>query len=346
MIVELKHKTLRPCQNWHEWVTRWNEGNNLHELLGLLHSGFTVPLLDDNVEGYDPGPRKYDWIDRVACYLSIADGWERVSELSFLADNPKTTFAIGLDGAGKLQLMKQAQMRQILATKAFEMLALNFFKVDMPSDYRERSKFVENWGEKISTERLMNSILGFFRTEVSEAGRYWVYNAGLRPDTFNHHIKYAYSFLLLLATYLWQWKPETLITGLLPKGEEEAERRRIATRRHYVGATRIWMLEVLMALGRLDFFDDKLLKVDGICQSELRKMALQARLSEHRDPVTTTRKVTSVDEACYAGNKAALLLKRVEIAQKEEQRLKAELAAGKAPKQPVAHTFLERKNKM
>src|SRR3989344_8565197 len=69
-------REIKSILNWYQWLERWNEALTVQEMIGLLHCGFEVSL---SKMGYNE--KEYSQIDRVAFYLTAANGWADTSIL-------------------------------------------------------------------------------------------------------------------------------------------------------------------------------------------------------------------------------------------------------------------------
>src|SRR3989339_2176971 len=112
-----------PIWNWHEFLARWETTTSHQERMGLLHTGYTVPL-----EKRDWPEPKYDRADRDVFYLRISDGWEDARLLECRGDYSVRDYHLGYDEKWNLIRKTPRELRQILARKAFDLLCLNFFR--------------------------------------------------------------------------------------------------------------------------------------------------------------------------------------------------------------------------
>lgn len=267
---DLFSREIRPVHNWHEWLARWQAAVTLEEMLGLLHAGFSAELrvFRDDV-------REYDSTDRVLFYLTIADGWADSNLLEVPSDTGNKC-QFGRDRHGNVVWKSVIEMRQMVALKAFDMLCLNFFRVELKGGGRDGEGFAYVWEQQIASERLFPAIADFFRAEESRFGGMRIRNLNpsyLRGEP-SHNEKLAHQFLLNLARFLWGWK-ESDTRFVESAKKPEAEKKNAAMRARLDGA-KPWMVEVLVELGQLDFLREALLALDAPCLAKLKKLRFVA----------------------------------------------------------------------
>jgi len=312
----LLSREIRPIRNWHEWLQRWQAAVTMDEMIGLLHRGFEVDL---GQVAFDE--EKYDDEDRVLFYLGIADGWASYDILRS-PDNvnaERREYRFGRDKNGSNLYISRVEARRMVATKAFDMLCLNFFKPELHicrgSDDPEVS-----WGEQVATEKLLPAIQSFFRID-SEILKRRIRNLTGRDDP-SHTEKLAIDFLLSLSTFLWKWSEENIPSWESKKRQDEIKQRNL-TKRSRLDAVKPWMVEVLSQLGQVSMLERWVLDLDQACLDKLEEIALREELSEfgYQRVVRETRLVATLDEACLAGSEAAWLLKHIELVKRESERL-------------------------
>lgn len=309
IIHNLFTREVRPIHNWHEWLERWQSATTVEEMLGLLHTGFNVSL-----EHSQYGEKEYDSIDRDIFYFTIADGWADDYLLRTPLDEKKH-YPFGRDEHGRTVHKSASEIRQVVALKAFDMLCLNFFRVELKEDGR------------IASARLFPIILDFFRIEQPHFGtRFEIRNLNRSNwRELSHNEQLARKFLLNLARFVWGWKE--VDTRFYRGKDKEAAEKWITEMRARLDAAKPWMVEVLVNLDGFDLLREWMLELDKPCLAKLKEIALRSELSQYGHPVVKNRKVTALDEACYTGSRAAWLLKERELKMREGERLKAILAA-------------------
>lgn len=312
-------REIRPIRNWHEWLARWQMAEDFQWMESLLHVGFSVSL-----EREAHGEKEYNCIDRDIFYFSIADGWANRYLLQLPTDGDNEYYAVGRDSNGNVIKKGPNELRQQLARKAFDMLCLNFFKVELLRGGRRGDEFNDVWESLVVSERLFPIIQSFFRAEKAEfSDNVRIRNLSYR-DERSHNERQAVNFLLNLAKFIWGWKkPDTKWYG---SRKDEADKRFAATRAR-VDAAKPWMVEVLAELNGFDVLREWILELDKACLAKLKEVALRNELSQYRHPVTKDRQVATLDEACYVGSKTAWFFKEYELMTKEHKRLGAILEA-------------------
>jgi len=328
-------REIRPIYNWCEWLACWESGQGYQWFESLLHVGFQVSL-----ESGKYGEKEYDRIDRIIFYLKVADGWASYSSSSFWhSTDPRDSVSLGWDSEGHRVTKTMAELRQLLARKAFDVLCLNFFKMEKLGRGRDGEFFNEGWENVVSSERLFPVIMNFFRVE-EEFSRFRMCNLvlnSLNEERRSHNEKQAVAFLLNLAEFIWE-RPSDLLPPYWLKGEEKEKfEKQLAATAVRVEAAKPWMVEVLYALGRLDVLDKRILLLEEACLAKLKEIALRTKL-DHRQHVGQSmeegRFAKTIDEALLVGSEAALFLKKHEVMFKENKRLeniyKAEQARDEA----------------
>lgn len=316
-------REIRPIRNWHEWLGCWQAANTLQEMEGLLHVGFSIFL-----EKSTYSEKEYDEIDRLIFFFTRADGWTNDDLLAVPYDGGKTYHFGGRDFRGERKEKTARELRQQLACKAFDMLCLNFFKTELMSDEGREFFFNSVWEKTITSERLFPVIQNFFGVEKPQFLRRRIRNLSLRTDKRSHNEQEAVNFLSNLTKFIWGWKGKEREIWLgLKKEDKEAEEKRRAEIESRLNSAKPWMIEVLSQLNRLDLLEERILELDKICLNTLKKIALQTSLESVFHPVSENRLVSTLDEACYAGSKAAWLIKKHELVVREHKRLLAILEA-------------------
>lgn len=316
IIHNLSTREVRPIRNWHEWLERWQIAVTLEEMIGLLHAGLTVPL--EKIGHTEP---TYNQSRRLIFYFAIADGWANEDSLRSLKDKNKE-YDLGYDYSGCRILKTPSQLRQQVASKAFDMLCINFFKkVSLSKGHKESRS---NWESLITSEKFFSMIQNFFRIEESLFGSIRIRNLSSRHDKQTHNEEQATSFLLGLTDFIWDWK------GELPTSwsrDVDADREKIREKRRLLNAAKPWTIAVLSDLRRLEWLEAEISKFDKPCLTKLKEIALDNELKKYEHPVSENRSVTTLDEARYLGSESAWLIEKHKLYEREYRRLTAILKA-------------------
>ncbi len=314
----LFNRKIRPIRNWHEWLTHWQVAETLEEILGLLHVGFNVPL-----EAFNWREKKYDEINRLISYFTIADGWSDYFLFENSEDGDKTYWVYSKK-RGILMEQKLCKLRQELAAKAFSMLCLNFFNLDLYLKDSQR-KFKPEWREVVASERLFPVIQNFFQVQEE---KFFPKKMIIRNLTVNgkksHHERMAIKFLINLANFAWKWEEETWLCPYGKEEELEKEREVFCSR---LDSAKPWLIEVLSFLGRLDVLEKWILELDESCLKKLEEIALRNKFSKYCHSVKEDRPVATLDEARFLNSSAAWLLAKHKLMKKEQERLNKILIA-------------------
>jgi hypothetical protein len=307
-------REVRPDRNFCELIERcWQTATTLGDMEGVLHRGYQVSL---GKSAY--GEKEYDEIDRHTFYLTIADGWEDYDLLELPTDGNKE-YTVGYDSCGNVIKKSPCGLRQQLARKAFDMLCLNFFKkVELLVDGRHGKEFNKDWEGVIASERLFSIIQNFFRAEKGRSGEVRIRNLSRRDDKRSHNEEQAVNFLVNLAKFIWGWKEYEIESWSNNKKEEKKWNVEMRSR---LDASKPWMVEVLIGLGRLFILRKWMLELDKACLDKIKEIALRSEFSEYQGPVWEDRPVASLDEACYLDSGGAWFLKEHELMVREHKRL-------------------------
>lgn len=316
----LVSREVRPICNWHEFLLRWEAAVTIEEMLGLLHSGFSVSCFGRAKHEESD----YNQADRPIFFLRVADGWLEAEALRSPTDS-LVGYRYGIDKNGNSIHKSLSELRQILAMKAFDLLCLNFFcPQEKGADGRE-GRFDRYWSLNIVREEFFPFLLDFFRVESHRSLTKLVVVKNLSPGgDRSHNEKQAVSFLVDLAGFLWRWQ-ETCDDYQRESRKKEIEDYNLAMRAR-IDSAKPWMIEVLSFLGRLDVLKPFVFNLDEACLAKLKEIALRVELrctcpgycdcGDHRP-------VSSVEEACLSDSPAAWFLIRHGLVTKEVARLKA-----------------------
>ena len=302
-------KEIATIPNWNQWLIFWQSADNLQWMESLLHCGFGVSF-----DQYVYGEKKCDNVDRVMFYLAVADGWDDCYDSLQLPEDRGKEYCVGFTANGTSIRKSPGQLRGQLARKAFDMLCLNFFRVELRGGGRDGFDFGPVWLKTITSERLFPVIQDFFRgEEARHRNQVRVRNLSGREER-SHNEALAVAFLLNLVRFVWGWRKPTSWA----KPDEDTERLNTEVRSR-LDASKPWLVEVLVALGRLDVLRDWILELDKDCIAKLTEIALSSRFSRHK-LVTKDCPVTTLDEACYIDSTAAWFLKEYELKMREHAR--------------------------
>lgn len=308
-------REMRPIRNWHEWLEHWNKADNFQWMESLLHTGFGVPI-----EKSAYGEKEYGIIDRYIFYFSIADNWND-SWMFRYHKSEEIEYSVGQNPNGTMAKKTASELRQRLALKAFDMLCLNLFKAELKTEYRVVPEFTYTWERVIMSEQLLPVIMNFFRPKKSEFDvRVDILNLPNRNNQKSHNEQQAIQFLLNMAKFLWELKTPG---RYLRQTDEEYKKWSVETLVR-LDKSKPWMIEVLAELGKLDVLSRWILELDKACLAKLKEIAMRNRVFGVREPgEKEDRLVSTLDEACYLGSKAAWLLKEHELKLREKKRLNA-----------------------
>lgn len=312
---------VRPIRNWHEWVQLAQAATTFDQKLGLLHVGFDMWL--DRRE-YDEPSYKAD--DRLQFYFDVANGWTNArhfrEEGLFRDDEPNYRINNRIERT-------RSEQRQLLAQKAFDMLAQRYFKPklswleEMDFQSREDRPIIRNYLRGLEFQLVMN----FFTPREGV-----MQNISLRKDSRPSE-RQVIDFLLKLPKLIWSWKEHEIMSY---DREEERLRKEAynCDERKAVATAKSWAIEMLSALDELEVLNDSSLELDETCLAKLTEIAFRTKLKHYYCPVSEDRRVLTLDEACLAGSAAAWMLKRHELVTNERARLQeirtAEFEATKA----------------
>lgn len=303
---------------WSRWLELWERATTFEELIGLLHVGFNVDF-----ERRTHNEQEHTFIDRLVFYLGMADGWRQAFDYP---GEERDSSRLQLGERGQFVYKTTGKLRQMLAQKAFDMLAMNFFNWEIKVAGRHDSEYNNGWTEGVATERLLSALQQFFRvTRQPFSDSTEVFNLPRFYDT-GHHEKRVVEFVLNLAKFVFLCKKEHGL-GWTANAHDDRIYDRLDT-------AKPWVIELLAELRKLDVLRELLSDADEASLAKLREIAMRQELREGRHPVLKSRRVATLDEACLAGSPAAWILKQYEFernAYKQlEEIMKAEWAQRRA----------------
>jgi hypothetical protein len=324
--IMLCDRTVGIVRNWHELLKLWNEARTYKQMQALLLEGYDVPL---GHRAY--GEPDYDQADRHEFYFNVANGWADCSLLKTLADGDWSYVINGVERTHR-------EVRQMVAETAFKQLCQNFFKKLAEAPVRDdRRRFESKWTEVIASEQLLQVIMNFFSPEGISIGlsgeRIAVVNLNHRDHQRHPLEKHARDFLIKLQEFLWEWEETKIHT--YTSDSEETKQRNIATHarnvamRAWVDVAKVWMVEVLVGLDKLERLwgicgprQDQFIELDKACLEKLEEVALRSSFSEFYHPVRKQQRVATVNEAYLAGSMAARFLMEYNAKRIEWRRLR------------------------
>lgn len=306
-----------PIKTWGEWLKLVSAATTFEQKLGLLHAGFDVEMGHRERWGVDP-----DYIpsDRLKFYFSVADGWPESTNFQNegVGWQDEPTYQIGYDERGRPEKRRESQLRQSLARKAFDMLVSHYF---LEQSWLERASYRSREDEELIRSFLGNpgflAIQQFFRVEEGRVPNLSTHD----EDNRRTQQKKVREFLLWLPPLLWNWTEEEIH----PHDPEEWKDRKMLDNRvvkGFVTKAKLWMIEVLSALGKLDLLGPWILELDKPCLAKLKEIALGTNLPPPGIG-WKGKPVTSIEEACFYNSGAAWLLKKHEVMMAEHVRLQA-----------------------
>lgn len=277
---------VRPILNWHEFLDRWKVAQDVETFVGLLHRGFKIPL-----EKRDFSELRYTDFDRIKFYLSVADGWIDDRLLNLPGDD-KQKYLAGYNH-GNAVYEPTSFFRQQVATKAFEMLCGNFF----PAKFKDGMGEVSGeWCNTIFSDELFPLLRSFFETTFNDSNpRVYIRNIPPVWKDRSHYEEAAVGFLLNLTRFIWLWKEYDCSSN------NEVINELNKKTRVRIEEAKPWTIEILIGLNRLDALKGLIQSLDQSCMDTLKVHALKRTIYEQGKQ----RRVSSLDEALYAGSATA-----------------------------------------
>ncbi|MEY4602214.1 MAG: hypothetical protein RL292_155 [Candidatus Parcubacteria bacterium] len=277
---------VRPILNWHEFLNRWEATQDADTSIGLLHRGFKIPL-----EYRDFSEPRYTDFDRIKFYLSVADGWADV-DLLCLPEDDAQSYLVGYDRLNAVY-KQTSHFRQQVATKAFEILCGNFFKMPLIDEMHE---IRGEWCGTVFSDELFPFIRSFFETTPDEdSPRVRIRNMPSSWKERSHYEVVVVEFLLNLTRFIWSWKEYASFSNNKEINElNEKTRARIEE-------AKLWTIQILIGLDRLDVLKGLVKSLGRSCMDILEANVLKMTLYDKGK----FREVTSVEEALHAGSSVA-----------------------------------------
>ncbi len=331
-------REIRPTRNWHEWLQLWQKAETAGQMISLLHEGFDVPL-----SRFEHMDLEYKPEDRLRFYFEIADGWADY-DLLYLQGDGNEKYFVGCDQNWNREYKSSAQMRQMVARKAFDMLCSKFFKEGTACEGEHRLKHrlsddeFSNYFNRIVFGPMYPVILHFFRPEKAKySHRNDIGPRNLRnTDSCGDKEKIAVTFLNNLGQWLYSFRQTKTPHVFQRKREEiEAEQKEIDKDQVLVDSGKPMILEFWNMHNMLNQLRNRLTELDETSLAKLREIALREKLDTYMREIEIEkdRPVKTIEEAILAGSRAALLLKEREILLQEQNRLQKAAAHRKRVKE-------------
>lgn len=268
----LSRKIILEQQSWSQWKSEWERTTSVASLCGLLHEGFNTR----ETLKRDPITNMCSPTERLLFFLQVANGWT--------TNVPR----ILEEGESKLYFLSHARTK--IARKAFEVLCRNSFKnlVDNPNSHNYKLFF--------TSKDVLTDLMYFFG-HMDENYDFVLYNVGFS----GHKELYAQEFIRTLVRVIWRY--ERYLKTLLEQLRKTKEHTDEINRMFYA---KMWTIEILYALGRLDDLEVKDASIDETVVKKLEEIALRVTL--HSPHVDKSRKVRTLAEARKTGDSAAWYL--------------------------------------
>ena len=185
----LLRKKIIGIGDWEEWLTRWEATAVAEELIGLLHVGC-------DTGGYI----EHDFHKKIAFYLSVARGHTTPSSWHDRDDDEVLTAIISREHNDCLYT--QAELRTIIAAKAWGVLCTKFF-----GPWRDKkAAFQDRWSTPQHLRKgdleLMGELIDFFDTEDGTSNF---------PKGDGHYRTVCEDFLVWFIQAAWRgWVPRSI----------------------------------------------------------------------------------------------------------------------------------------
>ena len=305
-------REIRPIQNWSEFLDAWNSAKTVDEMMGLLHAGFNIPMRYG---------REGDDTRRIVFYCTIADGWRDGFQYLRTGTNGNIKYLFGCDQYGNLIYKEVYQYREMLATKAFNMLCIHFFK-EASKRLTGEDDVCRSWVSTFCSDPLFSAIIYFFRVEKKwgDSHNVVIRNVDHARESSSPHEKMAQDFLLNLAWHMWEWQERK--SYFCSEAERCAREEYDAAVRVRLDAAKPWMVEILAKLdGGLELLRKWILQLDQACVDKLKEIALRNTITD-TNLVKKERQVLTLDEARFLGSPVAWFLEERELKLRERERLR------------------------
>ncbi len=291
-------------RTWADWQKLWS-ATNLFELRhGLLHCGFRVHTEDPK-----------DDVDRLLFYLELADGHNSFERQG--GDGWSNTYRQHKTALGDFK--DEQSIREALAEKAYQVLAMSFFKLNEHSGHLY-------WACNHADPRILEALIHFFR--IYRGGMTWDYRfVNARDDSPADTA--AKNFAYAMCRHVWNPKyadmPHIKDVELMLIERFKAHRPQLA--------------RIMCGLGQYDrFFETTSYPMDHRTLLMLKNMAVE------RDPLLPTDRLCwhrkgewhKLESAVASGSPVARAFNNLLVAARETKRRKRITEAEAAAKQAAA----------
>ncbi len=267
--------------SWEEWKKLWDETQLAEFRHSLLFVGFNVSTKSLAEDG-----------ERLCRYLSLADGHNEASPPWKKWSNPNHSSSFDTP-LGKCK--DRGELLRIISEKAFRELCEYFFKEEWKGD-KVKSP---SWVYLVSQIRVFEKIVWFFR--VHEEG-----TMNLRRCKDTHHGQVAESFARGVCRFAFEFNS----VGVVPTVSDD-------NIKAFLKSSWPKLIPLVCALGETQLLFRHHPELSDECLNILEGLALGHELWN----LGRSRKVTSVEEACYAGSNPAHTLILLRVLRKEHNRL-------------------------
>ncbi len=317
-ILPLNKRKVLPTKNWHEWLVRWH-GATYHEMVGLLLSGFDVPLQRRHY-----AEKEYAYKDKAGFYLRVADGWSSFSLMRGEVGDSDKHITMARDANGNPQLVSVSDLRRMVASKALDVVTSKVFAQTPEGEGRHGlSPF---WERHILGD-LFPMIQHFFRNDPEEG----FVNFPARHERGSSTAKKVHEFLCTLARTLFQIRAPVLDSWL-----KEEEKQAMSVQWEQLEVAKPWMVEVLDHIGELNLLRPYMLDLSEACEAKLLEIALQTKLPDYLCLDRVPRPAKTLEEAVVARSKAGRFLQEIRTIRKGQRRLLSEKARAAAVRETEA----------
>ncbi len=288
--------------SWEKWLEHWGSASHFEELFGLLHCGFAVPAVSNNVVGLSQTQEMNVQAQRIRFYLMIADG-HASAEDSFMRIDEYS------DGDLSEVHLNTARLRQQLARKAFGVVSQHLFK------NANQEGRLPSWLWNAVHPEVLPQLIWFFRSNK----RGQIQNLRYNGSRSSIHVEQADRFALELCKLGWTFNPRS--SGHSSQAGQVLSRLE-ASRPHFI--------EILLGIGQIGLLEDAdVYPLDKASWKKLEELALQPRPIRPANPagVSETRTPRNMQEAWVNGSEAARVVILRGIAEAEERRFESSRAA-------------------
>ena len=304
----LLQREIRPPQSWKEFLECWENTKDSFTMEGLLHKGYD--------ELYIGGEEAHE--KRLRFYFNVAHGWNDRNALRH-PDFARNCYDFRNEDGSIIERSEQF-FRQKLARKAFDILCLKFFKLnkEFQTSYSRKDERMRWWQDNILTTHIFMILVNFFFLDDDM----WIMNLiNRKEEDRSHNEGHVLDFFLYFTNFLFEWK-EYPIYDYESDHTKEEKRKYNEKMKPLILVGRIWIIEVLNQLNKLNVLEKWILEFDECCIEKFKEISMRTELDKNEHPVKANRKVETIEEAYFAGSVAAHLLVRNKISKGEYDRLR------------------------